>query len=231
MMGKKAFTLIELLIVVAIIAILAAIAVPNFLEAQVRAKVSRAKADMRSAATALEAYYTDHNHYPFDGYNFPGVGIEEYNFWFLPKTLSTPISYLTSVGFIDPFRQEKSSPTHWQFGCLRYTEVDSTWGMTFAPIQSPARTTPSIYYAAMKLEWGGWKLQSAGPDRSYSPANSVSAAAAIASGGGWPGLSTAPPNNYPADQLSQPYDPTNGTASMGDVLRSQRSSTGYANAQ
>jgi prepilin-type N-terminal cleavage/methylation domain-containing protein len=46
-----AFTLIELLIVVAIIAILAAIAVPNFLEAQVRSKVSRAKADMRSIAT------------------------------------------------------------------------------------------------------------------------------------------------------------------------------------
>ena len=38
---EKAFTLIELLIVVAIIAILAAIAVPNLLEAQVRAKVAR----------------------------------------------------------------------------------------------------------------------------------------------------------------------------------------------
>ena len=65
--GIRAFTLIELLIVVAIIAILAAIAVPNFLEAQVRSKVSRAKADMRSVATALEAYRTDFNRYPADG--------------------------------------------------------------------------------------------------------------------------------------------------------------------
>jgi len=61
---KKGFTLIELLIVIAIIAILAAIAVPNFLEAQVRAKVSRVKADQRSLATGLEAYYVDNNSYP-----------------------------------------------------------------------------------------------------------------------------------------------------------------------
>lgn len=59
-----AFTLIELLIVVAIIAILAAIAVANFLEAQVRSKVSRVMTDMRSVATGLEAYCVDHNHYP-----------------------------------------------------------------------------------------------------------------------------------------------------------------------
>ena len=56
MLEKRGFTLIELLIVVAIIAILAAIAVPNFLEAQVRAKVSRGKSDMRSVVTALEAH-------------------------------------------------------------------------------------------------------------------------------------------------------------------------------
>ena len=57
--APKAFTLIELLIVVAIIAILAAIAVPNFLEAQTRSKISRVRSDLRSLATALESYCVD----------------------------------------------------------------------------------------------------------------------------------------------------------------------------
>ena len=60
----RGFTLIELLIVVAIIAILAAIAVPNFLEAQVRAKVSRVKTDVRTLTTAIVAYSVDENRYP-----------------------------------------------------------------------------------------------------------------------------------------------------------------------
>ena len=63
-MTQKGFTLIELLIVVAIIAILAAIAIPNFLEAQVRAKIARARSEMRNLGTAMEAYYVDNNWYP-----------------------------------------------------------------------------------------------------------------------------------------------------------------------
>ncbi|MBN2326851.1 MAG: prepilin-type N-terminal cleavage/methylation domain-containing protein, partial [Candidatus Omnitrophica bacterium] len=59
----KGFTLIELLIVVAIIGILAAIAVPNFLNAQVRAKVSRAQSEMKGLKTALESFFIDNNQY------------------------------------------------------------------------------------------------------------------------------------------------------------------------
>ncbi len=91
---SKGFTLIELLIVVAIIAILAAIAIPNFLAAQIRAKVSRVKSNMQSAATAIESYYVDNNTYPasFVG-DVPSLSYE----YGLPIVVTTPIAYMTSI--------------------------------------------------------------------------------------------------------------------------------------
>lgn len=65
-MKKTGFTLIELLIVIAIILILIAIALPNFLEAQIRAKVTKALGDMRSMSTALHSYYLDFAIFPPD---------------------------------------------------------------------------------------------------------------------------------------------------------------------
>jgi len=61
---KKGFTLIELLIVVAIIGIIAGIAIPRFLGARTKAKVTRAFADMTNISTALEMYYVDNDEYP-----------------------------------------------------------------------------------------------------------------------------------------------------------------------
>lgn len=60
---RPAFTLIELLIVVVIIGILAAIAIPKFANTKARANEAAMKSDLKNLATAVESYYTDNNNY------------------------------------------------------------------------------------------------------------------------------------------------------------------------
>ena len=199
-MRAKGFTLIELLIVVAIIAILAAIAVPNFLEAQTRSKVSRVMSDMRSLATAIEAYRTDYNAYhPPDQYPRPDVNFldykQTYGAWWLyiewtgnsgpgggpnPQGngvwLTSPVAHITTIP-IDPFTTT-----------LLNTQARREWNM-------PGVNAASVLYGMRmnggKTEYGsyadvGYFMSSVGP-----------------------GLKL---NYRPA------YDPTNGTISDGDIV-------------
>lgn len=209
-MKTRAFTLIELLIVVAIIAILAAIAVPNFLEAQVRAKVSRSKADIRSIATALETYRVDNNGYPVDGGKTP----DNQAFWYItsgptvaggPGGITSPIAYMTSGKLVDPFRQVSEADaarvadapdsqyfTTDDYRRFRYRNRAYTYGLT------------SNTSLAFDVIYGAWHISSGGPDRSLSF------------------QSITPPGLTAWAEAETIYDPTNGTVSRGDIVRSQK---------
>src|SRR5436305_5634120 len=61
--NRRCFTLIELLIVVVIIGILAAIAIPKFANTKEKAYIASMKSDLRNLVTAEEAYFADSTRY------------------------------------------------------------------------------------------------------------------------------------------------------------------------
>lgn len=63
LVSQRGFSLIELLAVIAIIGLLAAIAIPQFAEYRASSFRSRVQTDLRHLATAEEAYFVDHQTY------------------------------------------------------------------------------------------------------------------------------------------------------------------------
>ncbi len=219
---KKGFTLIELLIVVAIIAILAAIAIPNFLQAQIRAKVSRAKADMRSMATAIESYYVDYNAYPActaekqysiaSQANIPDTGFCTFRYYD-PDTdpvkangLTTPVAYMSTIPF-DPFATKygKNVPFRY-YSCRAGTPLD------------PDNNSSDIAQAT------GWITVSYGPDQNEDIKldSSVWSSNLYTDGGSYTATSkdlVVDPDDDFTSVAELSYDPTNGTTSPGDIFR------------
>ncbi len=194
-MRNKGFTLIELLIVVAIIAILAAIAVPNFLEAQVRSKVSRMHANIRTVTTALESYFVDNNHYPPTTYAPLGVFPLEERWKIWPGILTTPVSFITSDDpMIDVFRASHG----W-----RSRIANQVMYLPSNFYLLPYQDTPNTYRAQLN-RYGYWVIRSAGPDTYYQNYLHLKGDYDL---GGW---------------YLGSYDPTNGTVSAGDIYRSQK---------
>jgi len=87
--SKKGFTLIELMIVVAIIGILAAIAIPNFLRFQAKSKQSEAKTNLGGIFTAETSYFSEHNNFAdLDVISWAPVGSAKYRYVILNPALS-----------------------------------------------------------------------------------------------------------------------------------------------
>jgi type IV pilus assembly protein PilA len=83
--SKKGFTLIELMIVVAIIGILAAIAIPNFLRFQAKSKQSEAKTNLGSIGTTAESYRVEKDTYVITQLSDLGwqpQGTPRYSYWY-----------------------------------------------------------------------------------------------------------------------------------------------------
>lgn len=243
---KKAFTLIELLIVVAIIAILAAVAVPNFMEAQVRAKVSRVKSDMRSIATAIEAYCVDNIVYPVvdrtvdsQAGTYTTYILKWMGFLAKPKGslfssrvcfgLTTPIAYISSLPS-DPFDQTdgnvdiSNSEAHAKGYSYWYINFDGAARdpIVLATLPTLVSPTPLVFTQSSPQKGvivnARWLLFSAGPDKKVRT---------VSAGGTPPGFEAhimlANLTNYKnstggwtANSLMF-YDPTNGSTSLGDL--------------
>jgi prepilin-type N-terminal cleavage/methylation domain-containing protein len=213
--AAAAFTLIELLVVVAIISILASIAVPNFLEAQIRAKVARVRADQRTMATALETYVVDHNKYPIRRDTWD---TREYPLYWAPplKTkiydparptaavglhvLTTPVMYLSSLPS-DVFNRPVAALA--QPGTPISDAIDF-WDPKQTDALVCSYVSPTVLLPGIGK---GWTLVSVGPDQYLGVLRGGSP-------GGYPVES-----DFTERSIRWFYDPTNGTISAGNVYR------------
>ena len=204
-MLQKAFTLIELLIVVAIIAILAAIAVPNFLEAQTRSKVSRSRSDMRTIATALESYAVDNTVYPLvnqiQGYALPWSNTSATS---KNGGLTTPIAYISGVLY-DPFGGKDMADDAYNNPSAGWGSTKEYWYWTEAYVDTPHGSWggPGNWNASVGKDGQcKWCLMSRGPDMV------------------WAHISN-PVSGYQEVNIPRrwAYDATNGTVSWGNIVR------------
>ncbi|MCX7011723.1 MAG: hypothetical protein NTW86_03995 [Candidatus Sumerlaeota bacterium] len=197
---------------------MAAIAVPNFLEAQVRSKVSRAKADMRSIATAIEAYSADWNRPMLRQgelarakccsvgafYNAQPEGTVQRA---SHAMLTTPVAYMTSI-LNDPFTEKGTK--NWNTGGGGRTS--GVYGIqSFGAGCFETDYPGSGHFKAWRMGYT-WALCSRGPGRN-NRGNIVNLVTGTMSGA--------------QNEEHYVYNPSNGTVSMGWILRTNKGEFHY----
>jgi type II secretory pathway pseudopilin PulG len=111
---------------------LAAIAIPNFVQRRTAAEFAQARADMQSIKLGLEAYQVDRLDYPWMNTVNSALGGGEGLFaWSLPtlERLTTPVAYVSGSPFYDPF-----PATHCYYG----SDLESIRDTTSAPYMADA---------------------------------------------------------------------------------------------
>lgn len=231
--GFSGFTLIELLIVIAIILILISIALPNFLEAQLRAKVISAKAEMKGLETALRSYQLDRRVYPADNF-------ERNDFWGLPiesfivaregdramwAQLTTPNRYVNKIPLDEFLAAEKGAdnmprdPANnvyrfygrgWR--CLASGNTFGSGKVYGCNVASAARGKLSGSRFDPDLGFAGqWLILCPGPDRTHDSGEWAMFRLFVNQDPSYIQVFNSATKGYPI------YSPTNGTVSRGDI--------------
>lgn len=206
--SRTGFTLIELLIVIAIILILIAIALPNFLEAQTRARVVSARGGLRTIEFGYEAYYTDFGQYiPSHRFSFLNASSPPNIDGSDMRLLTTPIPYIKDELPRDPFTNKDPNAglvDNPESFFTAYAAWRGNDGTTKYADDGPGP------FGKVPVPFDSWMAWSAGPDNQaqtggYRPEQVVDRS-------GQAGLI-----NYAPYYNGVKYSATNGTKSLGDI--------------
>lgn len=191
-MKTRAFTLVELLVVVAIIGILALIVITNMQNALIKSRVARSQADMRSMESALMSYRADYNFGLPPIVTLPLAGsvyIDPEHLTRIPH-LTTPVNYLGGVGKVSPFSINHG---YWFYNWDVLATLNNNRSVKFFynNLNSPSRVR--------------WMFSSLGPNRIDFPYQQITL-----EGGAVGGQSSL---------MFMDYNPTNGLNSAGLIQR------------